>query len=58
MNLFIIGNGFDLSHNIPTSYQGFHLLFKHTYYDGEIYSLSIPESTLMPDGGIEYNQYA
>lgn len=51
MNLFIIGNGFDLAHGLPTRYEDFHTYLKETY-PGALailpgFNIS---STMMPDG--------
>ncbi|KYG33443.1 bacteriophage abortive infection AbiH family protein [Priestia endophytica] len=55
-NLFIIGNGFDLSHGLPTSYQNFHqyLLDKYpnSIHKGASFSI---EPTTLPDGGISFD---
>lgn len=53
--LFIIGNGFDIAHCLKTSYDDFR---KHLISDTKIEMdrLVIPESTQIPDGGIEYNE--
>ncbi|HEY4566683.1 MAG TPA: bacteriophage abortive infection AbiH family protein [Savagea sp.] len=53
--LFVIGNGFDLSHNLKTSYEDFR---KYLISDRTITtdSLIVPESQMLPDGGIEYDQ--
>lgn len=45
--LFIIGNGFDRAHNLPTSYWDFRKYILTRYPDAESYYF-IPESTLMP----------
>lgn len=55
MNLFIIGNGFDLSHYISTSYEHFHQYLKKKYPNANDNQIIIPNSTMMPDGGIEYD---
>ncbi|KXI45180.1 hypothetical protein ACS95_00385 [Bacillus cereus] len=53
--LFVIGNGFDISHGLKTTYDDFR---KYLISDHEIEmdSLVIPESTQMPDGEIKYNE--
>lgn len=52
-NLFIIGNGFDLSHGMKTSYEHFRLYLKENYpnasFDG-----CVPEGITTPDGDISY----
>lgn len=52
--MFIIGNGFDLSHNLPTSYADFQKYLKRTYPDAKE-DLLAPESVIMPDGGEAYD---
>lgn len=51
MNLFIIGNGFDMAHGLKTSYEGFHTYLQNKYpeADGDIFTM--PETSTMPDGG-------
>lgn len=53
--LFIIGNGFDMAHDIKSSYQNFkdYLICKYDDVDTMVYS--VPESTLQPDGSECYN---
>ena len=53
--LFIIGNGFDRAHNLPTSYWDFRKYILTRYPDAESYYF-IPESTLMPKGNEEYDE--
>ena len=53
--LFIIGNGFDRAHNLPTSYWDFRKYILTRYPDAESYYF-IPESTLMPKGDEEYDE--
>lgn len=52
-SLFIIGNGFDLSHGMKTSYEDFRLYLKENYpnatFDG-----CVPEGLTTPDGDISY----
>lgn len=52
--LFIIGNGFDIAHNLKTSYEDFHkyLLSKYCYKEE---SFTIPDSIMLPDGGETYD---
>lgn len=50
MKLFVIGNGFDLAHNLPTAYSNFRAFLKKRY--GESSYLPLPQSTFMPDGEI------
>jgi len=54
-SLFIIGNGFDLDHGIKTSYEDFHQFLKAEYPDASEDDYVLPESTSMPDGGIEFD---
>lgn len=56
MNLFIIGNGFDLAHNLPTTYEHFHKYLKRTYPEAVkmVPSFNIA-STMMPDGEEVYD---
>ncbi len=51
--LFIIGNGFDRAHNLPTSYWDFRKYIMTRYPDAESHYF-IPECTLMPKGNEEY----
>lgn len=53
--LFIIGNGFDRAHALPTSYWDFRKYIMTRYPDAESYYF-IPESTLMPKGNEEYDE--
>lgn len=55
--LFLIGNGFDLAHGIPTSYEDFHDFLKEEYSveDDDDDDLLIPESYRLPDGGERYD---
>lgn len=34
-NLFVIGNGFDISHKLKTSYENFHTYLKKEYSNAE-----------------------
>lgn len=54
MKLYIIGNGFDLAHNLPTSYNNFRdwLIEKYPYAS---YNYRVPESIMYPDGGEVYD---
>lgn len=57
MNLFIIGNGFDLAHNLPTSYEDFHSYLEEMYPDAKDVEPSFDISpTLMPDGSEKYDK--
>lgn len=52
-NLFIIGNGFDLAHNLKTSYEDFHRYLKNKYPQANEEKFVQPEVITMPDGGEE-----
>ncbi|MBE6058006.1 bacteriophage abortive infection AbiH family protein [Clostridium sp.] len=53
-NFFIIGNGFDLAHNVKTSYEEFHKYLEDNYcYKEDLFN--IPESNMLPDGGEIYD---
>ena len=49
-NLFIIGNGFDIAHGLPTTYEDFHRFLLDEYPNTDQDSLVIPETFTMPDG--------
>jgi len=53
-SLFIIGNGFDISHGMKTTYQHFHQYLKDNYPGEKIYSYGLPEPKIMPDGSKAY----
>lgn len=55
--LFIIGNGFDLAHGIPSTFNHFKEYLRYNYsYDYSGYSVDLwLEPTTYPDGGEEYN---
>lgn len=56
-SLFIIGNGFDLAHKLPTSYEHFRLYLLQEHPEAENTSPSYTiSSTSLPDGGEEYNE--
>lgn len=58
-NLVIIGNGFDIAHQMPTSYFDFRKYLCSEYGvdpDIEDHVTPIPEPTQLPDGGEEYNR--
>ncbi|MFC4799454.1 bacteriophage abortive infection AbiH family protein [Neobacillus sp. GCM10023253] len=56
-SLFIIGNGFDLDHKLPTSYEHFHKYLRKTYPGAKDMSPSYNiSSTLMPDGEEVYDE--
>jgi hypothetical protein len=48
--LFIIGNGFDLAHGLPTKYQDFHEYLKENYNSDDDFDYTIPSSQIYPDG--------
>ncbi|MEK4521164.1 AbiH family protein [Psychrobacillus sp. FSL W7-1493] len=56
MKLFIIGNGFDLAHKLPTSYKHFQSYLKTIYpkalHTSPTFNIS---STFMPDGSEVYD---
>lgn len=54
-NLFIIGNGFDLAHKLPTHYQNFHTYLKENYNDDDNFDFMIPESVIGPKGDIIFD---
>lgn len=50
-NLFIIGNGFDLGHNMPTSYNNFKDWLIEIYPESQdTDNFIVSDATLMPDG--------
>lgn len=53
--LFIIGNGFDVAHKLPTKYSDFQNYLKENYPDASDEYLIVPESFIMLDGGEGYN---
>ncbi len=56
--LFIIGNGFDLAHNMKTEYSDFRKFLIDNYLNGEYMPYTfcdVPQTTLMPDGDELYN---
>ncbi|MED4287465.1 bacteriophage abortive infection AbiH family protein [Priestia megaterium] len=56
-NLFIIGNGFDRAHGLPTSYQDFyHYLLDEYPYAAEVEPTFSIEGITMPDGSIQFNK--
>ncbi|TWL55428.1 hypothetical protein CHCC15325_3096 [Bacillus licheniformis] len=52
-NLFIIGNGFDIAHCLPTKYEDFHKYLLENYLIGDA-SFDI-NSTITPDGGEDFD---
>ena len=55
-HLFIIGNGFDLAHGYPTSYNNFRDYLSKRFPGSDEYYDLVPESTTMPDGDEEYDE--
>ncbi|WEG19186.1 bacteriophage abortive infection AbiH family protein (plasmid) [Alkalihalophilus pseudofirmus] len=55
-NLFVIGNGFDLSHGLSTSYQDFKEFCESSIENITVDELIVPEVQLLPDGGSHYNE--
>ncbi|WP_338592551.1 bacteriophage abortive infection AbiH family protein [Bacillus safensis] len=55
-NLFIIGNGFDLSHYLKTSYDDFKKFLLLSYPNIIMDELIIPEGIELSDGGIDYDE--
>ncbi len=53
-HLFIIGNGFDLAHGYPTSYNNFRDYLMERFPGSNEYDELVPESTTMPDGDEVY----
>ncbi|WP_419748869.1 bacteriophage abortive infection AbiH family protein [Clostridium perfringens] len=53
--LFIIGNGFDVAHKLPTRYSDFQEYLIENYPEASDEYLVVPESFLMPDGDRRYN---
>ncbi len=51
MNLFIIGNGFDLAHGLKTSYEDFRQYLLEEYPDADPEEFVMPDVSMMPDGG-------
>lgn len=54
MNLFVIGNGFDIAHKLPTSYENFREYLEEEYPDSNSGDLIIPESHQSSDGDDVY----
>lgn len=53
MNLFIIGNGFDLAHGLKTSYEDFRIYLRQTYPDAGEEEFIMPEVYTAPNGAEE-----
>ncbi len=52
-NLFIIGNGFDLSHGMKTSYEDFHEYLKSEYPEATESKPILPQCNINPDGSVD-----
>ncbi|MFP7442915.1 bacteriophage abortive infection AbiH family protein [Bacillus infantis] len=55
VNLFVIGNGFDLDHKLETSYNHFRDYLISVYPEIKMDELIVPNEKNLPDGGIEYD---
>lgn len=53
--LFIIGNGFDISHKLKTKYSDFQYYLQENYPSAFFDEVLIPESRITPDGDLYYN---
>ncbi|HBA68893.1 MAG TPA: hypothetical protein DCZ40_05990, partial [Lachnospiraceae bacterium] len=53
--LFVIGNGFDIAHGLPTKYSDFQNYLLENYPEASDDCLVVPESFIMPDGEESYN---
>src|SRR5699024_7907803 len=54
--LFIIGNGFDLAHRLPTNYLHFKKYLKDSYPESEEVTPTIEIGPIfMPDGSVQYD---
>ncbi len=54
-SLFLIGNGFDLAHEIKSSYEDFHQYLQAEYPNANGDEFIMPEFTNMPDGEQYYD---
>jgi hypothetical protein len=55
--LFIIGNGFDLAHGLPTTYEDFHQYLIRRYPEAEDLNVTFDISSIhTPDGGELYDE--
>lgn len=52
--LFIIGNGFDIAHQLPTRYSDFQKYLIENYPEASDEFLVVPEACIMPDGEERY----
>lgn len=55
-NLFIIGNGFDLAHKLPTRYSDFKNYLTEKFPSADTEYVYVPESTIDQDGDEAYNK--
>jgi hypothetical protein len=53
--LFIIGNGFDISHNLKTRYSDFQKYLLEKYPKASTEDIWVPEPIMMPNGDESYN---
>lgn len=53
--LFIIGNGFDLAHELPTQYEDFHNYLHENYPDANEDEAIVPTSVIGHHGDVEYD---
>lgn len=56
MNLFIIGNGFDLAHGLATRYNDFKIYLEKTYPQAIEDIYTIPEPIILADGSTKYEE--
>ncbi|MDP9726543.1 hypothetical protein J2W44_005655 [Priestia aryabhattai] len=54
--LFIIGNGFDIAHNLKTSYDEFRKYLLSSNPEINMKDLIVPEKIYEPDGGVTYDE--
>ncbi|MBY6035777.1 bacteriophage abortive infection AbiH family protein [Fictibacillus nanhaiensis] len=54
-NLFVVGNGFDLDHELETSYNHFRKYLLANYPEIKMDELIVPNERHLPDGGVEYD---
>ena len=54
--LFIIGNGFDLAHKLPTRYSDFKNYLTKNFPIADAEYVYVPESTINQDGDEVYNK--
>ena len=53
--LFIIGNGFDIAHGLPTKYSDFQNYLINKYPEASDENLVVPQSSIMPNGEERYD---